>query len=105
MPAMRNTKVDEINIVPVKPNSGLIAFASFVLDTKLYVGNVAIFTRLDGQGIRLVYPTKNSINCVHPISREVGDAITKAVQEQYEKVFPSQLPEDVYESSLCNDAA
>lgn len=92
------TTVTEINIVPVKPRDGLVAFASFVVDGKFYIGNVAIFTRLDGKGIRLVYPTKNQIHCVHPISREVGDWITEAVSGKYKAFFGLPVSEDVYEA-------
>jgi stage V sporulation protein G len=73
------TKVSEIQIVPVKPKDGLIAFASFVLDEKYYVSSVAIFTRRDGSGYRLVYPTKkvflSDINIFHPINVSVGKII------------------------------
>lgn len=99
------TTVSEINIVPVKPRDGLIAFASFVVDNKFYVGNVAIFTRLDGHGIRLVFPKKRVgdalVDCVHPIKREVGEAITEAVERKYEEVFGSNL-EDVYETQTIH---
>lgn len=81
------TTVSEINIIPVKPMDGLVAFASFVVDRKFYIGNVAVFTKLDGDGIRLVYPTKNQIQCVHPISREAGSAITRAIQEKADQII------------------
>ncbi len=77
------TKVSEIQIVPVKPKDGLIAFASFVLDEKYYVSSVAVFTRRDGSGYRLVYPTKkvflSDINIFHPINTGVGKVIETEV--------------------------
>ncbi len=81
-----NTLVTDIQIVPVKPNAGLIGFASFTVDGKWYIGSVAIYTRLDGEGIRLVYPKKNEINCIHPISREAGDDVIKAVEEKMKSI-------------------
>jgi DNA-binding cell septation regulator SpoVG len=76
-------EISEINIVPVKPKDGLIGFVSFVIDERFYVGNVAIFSRLDREGIRLVYPKKGAIDCFHPIKRDVGDFINKKVTEKF----------------------
>lgn len=44
------TKIDEIEIIPVKPSGGLIGFASFVLDKKYYVSSVK-----NGSQHRLIY--------------------------------------------------
>jgi len=85
------TKISEIEIVPVKPSSGLIGFASFVLDDRYYVSSVAIYTRLDSLGYRLVYPTKKvgerNINIFHPINREVSQVIDEAVIEKVNELF------------------
>lgn len=87
----QETKISEIQIVPVKPSDGLIAFASFVLDEKYYVGSVAIFTRRDGSGYRLVYPTKKigltNINIFHPINAGAGKTIEKDVIEKVNELF------------------
>ena len=76
-------QISEIQIVPIKPQEGLVAFASFVLDKKYYVGSVAVYTRLNGEGFRLAYPTKKlgekSINIFYPINGETGQAIEKAI--------------------------
>jgi len=73
-------KISEIQIIPVKPKDGLIAFASFVLNECIYVGNVAIYTSFGEKEYRLVYPAKSlpngkQINSVHPITREAGELI------------------------------
>ncbi len=85
------TQISEINIVPVKPNEGLIAFASFVLDEKYYVGSVAIYTRLNGDGFRLAYPTRKigdrNINIFYPINSETGRAIEEAISEKVNEIF------------------
>lgn len=84
-------QISEIQIVPVKPQDGLIAFASFVLDKKYYLGSVAVYTRLNGDGFRLAYPTKKlgdkSINIFYPINGEAGLAIEKAVSEKVKGLF------------------
>ncbi|MEX0652431.1 MAG: hypothetical protein WD153_03170 [Candidatus Paceibacterota bacterium] len=66
-----------------------MAFASFVLDSKWYAGNVAVYTR-PGGGYRLVYPTKKigerNIEIFHPISKEVGDEVEKEVIRRLEHI-------------------
>ncbi len=93
-----HTEISEIQIVPVKPREGLIAFASFVLDQKYYVGSVALYTRLDGSGYRLVYPTKKigerNLNTFHPISRAAGEEIEKTVLEKVNEIFNKRFDEN-----------
>ncbi len=90
---MMNQKVQisEIQIVPVKPHEGLIAFASFVLDQKYYVGSVAVYTRLNGGGFRLVYPTKKisekNINLFNPINLETGQIIEEEVNKKVNEIL------------------
>lgn len=84
-------QISEIQIVPVKPKDGLVAFASFVLDKKYYVGSVGVFTRLNGAGFRLAYPTKKigdkSINIFYPINSETGNAIETAISENVNEIY------------------
>lgn len=80
-------EVSEVEIVPLKPRGGLIAFASCVINRQFYLGNIAVYTRPDGSGIRLVFPAKTlpnglTISCVHPITRQAGQTITSAVAEK-----------------------
>jgi stage V sporulation protein G len=75
--------ITEIQILPIKPNNGLIAFASVVLDNCLYLGSIGVYKRLDGTGYRITYPTKkigdNNINIYHPINIETSKTIEKAI--------------------------
>ena len=76
--------VSEVEIIPVKPHNGLIAFASCLVNSQLYLGDIAIHTRPDGSGFRLVYPAKTlqhgkTVNIVHPITKEAGETIHQAV--------------------------
>ena len=83
-------RLSEIQIIPIKPQNGLVAFASFVLDESLYLGSIGIVTRPQG-GYRLVYPTKKvaekNLNIYYPISREFALAIEKEVVKQFEDVM------------------
>ena len=83
-------KISEIQIIPVKPQDGLVAFVSFVLDESIYLGSIAILTRPEG-GYRLVYPTKKvglrSLNIFHPINKEFANLIEKEVFVKFEDVM------------------
>ncbi|OGG07416.1 hypothetical protein A2872_02335 [Candidatus Gottesmanbacteria bacterium RIFCSPHIGHO2_01_FULL_42_12] len=82
--------ISEIQIVPIKPQDGLVAFVSFVLDNDLYLGSIGIITRPEG-GYRLVYPTKKlgirSINIFHPINKHFAETIEKEVIGKFEDVM------------------
>ena len=88
--SQENTNVTEVRIIPIKPNNGLVALASCVVDEKIYVGSIGIYTKLKG-GYRLTYPNKkvgeNAINIFHPITKESGDAIETAIVDEYEKLM------------------
>lgn len=81
--------ISEIEIVPVRPQGGLVAFASFTLCGVVSCSSVAIMTRPNG-GYRLVYPTKKvgnrAISIFYPITHKVGSAIEEEVIKKYEEV-------------------
>ena len=84
------SRLTEIQIIPIKPQGGLVAFASFVLDGSLYLGSIGIMTRPDG-GYRLVYPTKKiaerSLNIFYPINKETAQLIENEVVTKFEEVM------------------
>jgi len=88
------TTINEVTIIPIKPKNGLVALATCVLDNKIFLGSIGIYTRLKG-GYRLTYPNKkmgeSSINLYHPISKEVGDAIEKAIIDEYERLISDSV--------------
>jgi DNA-binding cell septation regulator SpoVG len=91
--------VSEVNIAPVKPTNGLVAFASCIVDGQLYLGSLGVHQRLDGTGYRITYPTKKigtrHLNYFHPISREAGRAIEEAVIAKCIELFErSDEPDD-----------
>ncbi len=84
--------ISEVEVVPVKPRSGLIGFASCIVNDQLYVGDIGIHVRPDGNGYRLVFPLKvlptgKEIHCVHPITHEAGDAFHQAIVGKLEIVM------------------
>ena len=89
---MNQITISEIQIIPVKPKNGLVAFVSFILNESLFVSSVAIYTRLENPDqYRLVYPSKQIGNkdtrILYPIKKEVGGYIEKQVSDQYNKLF------------------
>jgi len=85
-----NILIKEVQIVPIKPNSGLVGFASCVINECLYLGSIGIFTRLGGS-YRLVYPTKKigekNINIFYPITRELGRQLEQVIISKFEEVM------------------
>ena len=85
-------KITEVQIIPIKPNNGLVAFASFTFADCFYFGSIGIYTRPEG-GYRLTYPTKKigerSINLYHPINRKIATQIEEVVITKYQKVTKS----------------
>ena len=88
---MKAMKITEIQIIPIKPREGLVAIASVVADNSLYLGSVGVYTRLDGSGYRITYPTKKignrNINIYHPINKETSKAIEEAIISEVEKML------------------
>lgn len=84
-------KITEIQIIPIKPKDGLVAFASVVLADSLYLGSIGVYTRIDGTGYRITYPTKKigerNINIYHPINKETSKAIEKVIITKMKKMF------------------
>mgnify|MGYP001559248929 FL=1 len=84
------SRLSEIQIIPIKPVNGLVAFASFVLDGTLYLGSIGILTRPNG-GYRLVYPTKKvaekNLNIFYPINREFAQLVEDEIVRQFEDVM------------------
>lgn len=94
---MSEFEISEIQVIPIKPKEGLVAFASCIINSSLYIGNIAIYGSPSTQsGFRLVYPAKilpngKEINCVHPINKEVGELISKAIIKKFREVISKAI--------------
>lgn len=80
-------KISEVEIAFVKPQGGLIAFASLVLDCNMYLSNIAIHKRLNDDGYRLTYPTKGTFTVFHPINKTASLEIEQAVISKLKDVM------------------
>jgi len=82
--------ITKVNVTPIKPQDGLVAFASVVLNESIYLSSIAVYTRPDGS-YRLLYPTKKLgdriMNLFHPISREASRQIEVAIFKRCEEIF------------------
>jgi len=86
---MNEISLSEIQITPLKARNGLLGFSSFVINNCLYVGDVGIYSSpTSTDGFRLTYPTRvlkngKSIQILHPINKNTGEQIKKAVVKEY----------------------
>ncbi len=84
-------KITEVQIQIIKPQDGLIAFASVIADNCLFLGSVGVYTRLNGSGYRITYPTKKvgdrDMHIFHPINKETSKAIEEAIISKVKEVF------------------
>lgn len=90
-------RVSEIQIRVIKPQDGLMGFASIVLDNQLYLSSIGIFGKLNGTGYRITYPTKKvgntDLHLFHPISKELGREIEEAIIKKAVEVFDNTTTE------------
>ncbi|MDE6481651.1 MAG: SpoVG family protein [Alphaproteobacteria bacterium] len=77
--------ISEVKIQFVRPNDGLIGFASIVLNNSLYLGSIGVYTRLSG-GYRLTFPKKDGFDVFYPINRQTCHAIEQAIYDKLNKV-------------------
>jgi len=89
---MAKKLITKVEIIPITPKSGHIAFANVVFEDKLALNGIGIHTCLSRQGFRLVYPDKHlpngkKIQLYHPINKQIADEIQGTVIGQYEKLL------------------
>lgn len=86
--------ISSIVFIPIRPTEkGLIGFANLTYDEQIALNGIAVYTRLSGEGFRLVYPLKvlangKEVNYFCPLTRSVGDILTKAVSDKVANLNP-----------------
>jgi stage V sporulation protein G len=87
-------KVTDIQIIPIRPKDGLVAFTSFVFDESFYCSSIGIYTRPEG-GYRLTYPNRKlpsgNLPVFHPINKEIADAIEQCISNKFEELIMGDL--------------
>ncbi len=89
---MNKLEIAEIQIVPVRAQDGLVAFASCVINDQFYIGNIGIHSAFTANEFRLVYPTRTflnnkSVSCVHPINKETGEVMQKVICTAFKELW------------------
>lgn len=87
---MKN-EITEVQVLPIKPREGLVAFASLILNRSLCLTSIGIHQKLDGTGYRLTYPTKlvgdRTMNLYYPITKDLSKAIEEAILNKFKEVM------------------
>ncbi len=78
--------ISEVKIQLIKPNNGLIGFASLVINNSIYLGSIGIYSRITG-GYRLTYPKKDGFDVFYPINNPTSKLIERAIFETLNKVL------------------
>jgi DNA-binding cell septation regulator SpoVG len=89
---MNKLEINEIQIIPVRAQNGLVAFASCVINNQFYIGNIGIHSTFNENEFRLVYPTRilannRTTSCVHPINKETGEAMRASICKAFKDLF------------------
>jgi stage V sporulation protein G len=94
---MNTFHISEVQIIPIRPKEGLVAFASCVVNNALFLGSIAIYTSLSRpEGFRLVYPSKQlpngkEINIFYPINKSTSNLISRAIIEKFQEIISKTI--------------
>lgn len=80
-------KITEIQIIPIKPNNGLIAIANIVVDNCFYLSSIGVHKKLNGFEYRITYPTKNNINIFHPIDKKISKYFEEEIIKKTKEIL------------------
>ena len=86
-------KVTSVNVVPIKAQSGLVAFAEIELNNCIFCGSISIHSSINRPlGFRCQFPTKRlasgkQVNCFYPFTKEAEDGISQAIISEYLKIM------------------
>jgi len=89
-------QITEIQIELIKPNNGLVGFASLVVDGNIYLSSIAIHKKLNSSDYRLTYPSKGKFAIFHPIHKEASNQIEQAIFAKLKDVM-KKIKSDVQE--------
>jgi len=84
-------RITDVDFQPIRPRQGLLGFTSLVLNDSLRLSGIAVYSRLDSSGIRLVYPERvlphgAKIELICPITRACGELLTHVVAEHLRRL-------------------
>ena len=82
-------QITKVQVRKIVPKDGLVGFASFVIEDSLYVGNIGVFSRLNKDNFRLIFPEKKvndkKIPIFYPLTTklyfELEDMVNNEIKE------------------------
>jgi DNA-binding cell septation regulator SpoVG len=80
-------KISEVQIEFIKPNNGMIGFASILINDSIFLSSIAIHKKLNTEGYRITYPSKGQFQIFYPINKEVSKQIEEAIFEKLNDVM------------------
>lgn len=84
-------KISKITINKIRQTSGIVAFASIVIDDSIKLNGIAIHQKYTGSGYRITYPTRkgdgNDKYLYHPLSPDISKIIEKAIFDELKIVL------------------
>ena len=85
---MEKISISEVKINLIKPQEGLIGFASLVINESIYLSSIGIHRKFGTNDFRLTYPTKkDGFNLFHPITKETSRQIEEAIFQEVKSVM------------------
>lgn len=84
-------KVSRVIIKKIEPKEGHVGFCSLVIDNWLYLGNIALWARLnDKERIRLVFPEKRvgdkRIAIFYPLDSKIYFELEEIVSAKFKEL-------------------
>lgn len=73
--------IERVEIIPIQPKEGLIAFANIILDDALMLSGIGVHSRLNGGGYRITYPTRKVNNTHHYLFRPLISSLSHEIEE------------------------
>lgn len=83
--------ITKVELLPIKPQSGLMAFACVEIDNHFYVSSIGVHRKRDGTGYRITYPTRkvgeHNQTIFHPTEPSLSKEIERAICNRAEEVL------------------
>lgn len=79
--------VSEIQIEFIKPNNGMIGFASILINDSIFLSSIAVHKKLSAEGYRITYPSKGQFQIFYPINKEISQMIERAIFKKLNDVM------------------
>ncbi|WP_213106599.1 septation protein SpoVG family protein [Candidatus Protochlamydia amoebophila] len=77
--------ITKVELLPIRTQNGLIAFACVEIDHKFYVSSINVHKRRDGAGYRITYPNRKvgeqNLTIFHPTQASLSKEIERVIDK------------------------